>query len=223
MSAGKFLYILCEGERDEMFYERLCERITGQTYIQPTDFRLRRGANWKTAMAGAVLLVNRFKHWTERQDIGLIIAVDNDRAPGHPGHVSGYPRPLPPVDQKKPERYPALVRMLEKSLGSDLSTWPVHVALAVPVEMIESWLLILLDPNCPELPLFSEASQFLPRQYYGSNPPPQLKDLRDEAAARAGWSQDEIFYHAADAGDLEGLTQRSPSFQLFRNDLERWL
>ena len=174
MSAAKYLYILCEGERDEMFYERLCERLTGHTYILPTDFRLRRGANWKTAMAGAVLLVNRFKHWPERQDIGLIIAVDNDRAPGHPGSPLPHPRPLPPMDLKKPERYPALIRMLEKALGPDRSAWPVDVALAMPVEMIESWLLVLLEPGCPDLPLFSEAKQALPSQYYGGNPPPQL-------------------------------------------------
>ncbi len=59
--------------------------------------------------------------------------------------------------------------MLEIALGPNRNSWPVDVALAMPVEMIESWLLVLLNPDCPELPLFSEARQALPRLYYGAN------------------------------------------------------
>lgn len=222
MSAVKYLYILCEGERDEMFYERLCERITGQTYLQPTDLRVRQGSNWRTAMAEAKLLINRFTHWKEPQEVAVIIAVDNDRAPGHPGSEISHCRPLPPLDLKKPSRYSALTEMLEKALGPDRSEWPVDVALAMPVEMIESWLLVLLNPQCPELPLFSEAGQALPKLYYGGNPPPQLKDLRDLEAKKLNLNLDELFYHAADKGNLGGLAERSPSFELFRRDLEIW-
>ncbi|MES2705930.1 MAG: hypothetical protein V4726_04935 [Verrucomicrobiota bacterium] len=221
MSAAKFLYILCEGERDEMFYERLCERITGQTYIQPQDFRVRRGSNFKTAMAAARVLISRFKHWPEPQDVAVIIAVDNDRAPAHPGGKPA-PRPLPPLDLKKSARYPALVEMITAALGPDPGNRVVNVALAVPVEMIESWLLMLLNPDGGELPLFSEISP-ISRQYYGGGtPPPQLKELRDAEAAKLGLDLDTLFYNAADQGDLDRLAVRSESFALFRRDLLAW-
>lgn len=221
MSAGKFLYILCEGELDELFYERLCERITGQSYEQPQEFRVRRGSNFKTAIAAARVLLSRFRHWTQPQDVAVIIAVDNDRAPSHPGS-SPAPRPLPPLDLKKAPRYSALVALVNEMLGADPSTRSVDAALAVPVEMIESWLLLLLDPAREELPLFSDVSPISRHYYGGKNPPPQLKNLRDEAAATRGLSLDDLFYEAADQGDLDRLAARSPSFALFRDDLKQW-
>ena len=88
-----YLYILSEGERDEFFYGLIAERVTGRTFDRPADFRLRHGANWKTALAGGRLLLNRIKHWNEPQEVAVILAIDNDRAPGHPGSLPP-PRPL---------------------------------------------------------------------------------------------------------------------------------
>lgn len=221
MSAAKFLYILCEGERDEMFHERLCERITGKTYIQPQDFRVRRGSDFKTAMAAARVLISRFKHWTEPQDIAVIVAVDNDRAPGHPGGLPA-PRPLLPMDLKKSARYPALAEMITNALGPDPARRAVDVALAVPVEMIETWLLMLLDPDCGELPIFSEVSPISKQYHGGRTPPPQLKELRDAEAERRGVNLDTLFFTAADEGDLDRLAARSESFALYRRDLLAW-
>jgi hypothetical protein len=214
------LYILCEGELDEMFYERIAERVTGRSFVSDQEFRLRQGANWKSAMAMARLLIHQHKHWTEKQDIAVIIAVDNDRAPGHPGGKS-YSRPLPKADLVKEPRYPKLVSMLEGALGSDRSTWPVHVALAVPVEMIESWVLTLLHPDIDELPPFPEASRQMARLYYGTKPPPQLKDLRNSEAKARGLSLDELFWLAADQ-DLEAAEKSSASLALFLADLRSW-
>jgi hypothetical protein len=217
---AKYLYILCEGELDEMFYERIAERVTGETFQSDEEFRVRQGSNWKTAIATAQLLLNRFKGWKTPQEVAVIIAVDNDRAPGHPGGRA-YPRPLPKADQKKESRYPKLAALVKESLGEDPQQWPVKVALAVPVEMIESWVLTLLDPDREELPVFSEASGELARQYYEGKPPPQLKDLRDEEAAKRGLSRDELFWAAA-GSDLGTGASVSPSLQLFLNDLKSW-
>ena len=214
------LYILCEGELDEMFYEHIAERITGETFQSDEEFRVRQGSNWKTAMAAAQLLLNRFKGWKTPQEVAVIIAVDNDRAPGHPSGRT-YPRALPKADQKKEPRYPKLAALVEKTLGKDPEQRPVKVALAVPVEMIESWVLTLLDPDREELPLFSEASSELAKQYYGGKPPPQLKDLRDAEATKRGLSRDELFWAAAGC-DLEVGASASPSLQLFLNDLKSW-
>jgi len=216
----KHLYILCEGELDEMFYERLAERVTGQIFQSDQEFRVRRGSNWKTALAAAKLLINRVRHWQSKQDIAVIIAVDNDRAPGHPGGNT-YPRPLPKPDLKKQPRYPQLVSMLENTLGQDRLQWPIGVALAVPVEMIESWVLTLLNPGLDELPLYSEASSPLAKLYYGMTPPPQLKDLRDAEAKSRGMSLDELFWEAAEA-DLAPAAAVSHSLSLFLADLKGW-
>ncbi len=217
---AKHLYILCEGELDEMFYERLAERVTGQTFLQDEEFRLRHGANWKTAMASARLLISRFKHWQEKQDIAVIIAVDNDRAPDHPGGRQ-YPRPLPRVDQSKAPRHMKLQNMLNEDLGAVASTWPVDVALAVPVEMIESWVLLLLDPQREELPPFSQSSQRLAHIYYDRTPPPQLKDLRDEEAKQRGVDHLQLFWNAAEQ-PLEAAMTASPSLRMFVEQLKNW-
>ncbi len=218
----KYLYILCEGENDEMFYERLAERVTGLSFETPTDFRLRRGSNFKTAIANARLLLDRVRHWTGKQEVSVILAVDNDRASGHPGSEPP-PQNLPKFDRKKEARYPALQKMLEEKLGPDRTQWPVEAALAMPVEMIESWLLVLLNSDRDELPLFSKAQDKITREFYGkSPPPPQLKDLRDEEARTRGIRVDELFLKAADVGDLARLAELSPSFALFERELRAW-
>jgi len=218
---AKHLYILCEGELDEMFYERLAERVTGQTFQSDQEFRVRHGSNWKTALAASKLLINRVRHWQSKQEVAVIIAVDNDRAPGHPGGQP-YPRPLPKFDLDKPPRYRQLVAMLESALGKDRSQWPIDVALAVPVEMIESWVLTLLKPNeAEDLPPYSEASSPLAQRYYGTKPPPQLKDLRDAEAKSRGMSLDELFWTAAEA-DLDPAAAVSRSLALFIEDLKGW-
>ena len=216
-----YLYILSEGERDELFYERVAERVTGRSFERPSDFRLRHGANWKTALAGGRLLLNRVKHWNEPQDVAVILAADNDRAPGHPGSVLPHPRPLVGHDLKKPPRYPAVMQMVTDALGADRDAWPVDVAVAMPVEMIESWVLLLCEPNRPPLPLFAEAIQHSARTYYGAQPPPQLKDLCKAEAAGLGKSLEDYFWHAAEQ-NLEAAIAVSPSFKMFVDDVRQW-
>lgn len=216
-----YLYILSEGERDEDFYDLIAERVTGQTFERPSDFRLRRGENWKTALKKSRVLLNLVKHWKEQQDIAVIIAIDNDRAPGHPGALLPHPRPLVGHDLKKQPRYPALVKMVEDALGEDRSKWPMDVAIAMPVEMIESWVLLLCNPQRPALPLFAEAIQASARTYHGAAPPPQLKDLCKAEAAALGKPLDEYFWHAAEQ-DLEAAIEVSPSLKMFVEEIKQW-
>lgn len=214
------LYILSEGARDELFFDILAERITGNAYDPAEDFRLRKGANWKTVIAVGRLLLNLVKHWTEPQEIAVILAIDNDRSPGHPGAVPP-PRPLTGLDLKKAARYPAVVQMIEDTLGKDRKQWPVDLALAMPVEMIESWVLLLWDPHRAALPIFAEAIQPSARAYYGKPPPPQLKDLcKTEAAGRAR-TLEEFFWHAAEQ-DINAAAAASPSLQMFVTELRGW-
>jgi hypothetical protein len=215
-----FLYILSEGERDELFYELIAERVTGHKFERTSDFRLRHGANWKSALAGGRLLLNRVKYWKEPQDVAVILAIDNDRAPGHPGSLPLL-RPLVGYDLRKQPRYPAVKQMIVDALGDIRRAWPVDVAVAMPVEMIESWVLLLCDPNRPDLPLFAESNQQSARAYYGSQPPPQLKDLCKAEASNLGKSLDEYFWHATDQNIQAAITS-SPSFKMFVEELEQW-
>ena len=218
---GMHLYLLCEGETDELFYERLAERITGKTFTPDDEFRYRVGANWKTVFSHAKLLLDRVKQWSSKQDVAVIIATDNDRAPDHPGGVTS-PRPLPAFDLKKQPRYQALQNLLRDKLGQAVENWPVNVAVAVPVEMIESWLLLLLEPDLTELPQFPEANAAAARAYYGGTPPQQLKDIRDAIRQQRGVSLDTLFWEAADQGDLDHLAARSKSFAMFEAELRTW-
>lgn len=218
---AKELYILCEGELDDVFYETLAERVTGSSFSRTDDrFRVRHGANWKTAMAAARLMMSWVKHWQSKQDIAVIIAVDNDRCPNHPG---GTPpaRTLPPYDQKKQSRFVALNRIVEDALGPNRSQWPVDVAIAMPVEMVESWVLTLLKPERDTLPIYKEAAQFLARLYYGGTPPPQLEDLCKLEAESRSMNLMDLFFYAANC-DLAAAEAASPSFKMFTDELRAW-
>jgi hypothetical protein len=216
-----YLYILSEGERDELLYDLLAERVTGRKFDRPEEFRLRHGANLKTALAGGRLLLNRFRHWREPQEVALILAIDNDRAPGHPG-ASAHPRPLVGHDLKKAARYPAVVNMVEDALGRDRSQWPVDVAIAMPVEMIESWVLHLHDPQRAALPIFAEAAQASAKRYHGNqHSPPQLKDLCKQEAAAKGLRLEEFFWHAGEQ-PLDPVIAVSPSFRMFVDEIRQW-
>ncbi|MDB6174109.1 MAG: hypothetical protein JWL59_3420 [Chthoniobacteraceae bacterium] len=215
-----YLYILSEGDKDELFYQILAERITGQTFDQPSNFRLRNGSNWKTAQAQGRLLLNCVKHWSAQQDIAVILAIDNDRAPGHPGS-SPHPRALKGADLRKMPRYLLLLEMVTNALGTNRTEWPVKVAVAIPVEMIESWVLQLCNPTRATLPLFAESNQRSARDYYQGAPPPQLKDLCKFEADALEKPLDEYFWHAAEQ-DLDAAAAMSPSLKMFVDELKQW-
>jgi hypothetical protein len=218
------LYILAEGEPDELFYERLTERISGQTFCRPEEFRVRSGSNWKTVQAAAKLLLNRFRNYQTKQQIAILISLDNDRAPGHPGGRI-YPRVLPELDRKKEPRFGKMQELISSTLGSSAKARNVQVAVAMPVEMVESWLLLLLDKTLKQddLPPFAKASDTLPCAYYGAVPPPQLKDLRSEKQQSLDVDQTELFFGAANSGDLDLLATQSISFCVFQDDVRAWV
>lgn len=218
------LYLLCEDNLDEWLYEHLAERVTGQSFELGVEGpRLRPNPGWKGALAGARLLLNWIKRWHGQQDVAVILAVDNDRAPGHPGAPSVPLRPLPNADRRKEPRHAKLTEMVHAALGPRREDWPVTLAIAVPVEMIESWALHLHDPHRPEpLPIFSEAIQPGARAYHGGTAPPQLKNLVKAEAATLGISRDEYFARAAGDGDLEAAGAVSPSLAMFVSELHTW-
>jgi hypothetical protein len=217
------LFIFSECGRDAMFYECIAERVRDEQFSaihDLADIKPQKNAPWREVLRLARKTILRLKAWAASQHIGIIIAVDNDRAPGHPGGKMPS-RPLPKDDRKKAARYKELAAMLRDEFGADRTQWPVDVALAVPVEMLESWVLHLIDPTRGELPLFSRATKPGAIAFHGRTPPPQLKDLRDEAAASLSMNQDELFFHAA-GRDLAAAEAVSPSLQMFTDELRQW-
>jgi hypothetical protein len=216
-----FLYVLSEGEGDDLFIDLICERVTGQKFERTEEFRLRPGSNFKTALADARLLLNRFRKWSGPQDVAVVIAIDNDRAPGHPGAVE-LARPRMGSDCKKSPRFPDLQKQIEGTLGPDREKWPVDVAVAMPVEMIESWILILHNANRRALPVFKRANQPLARLYYGGSPSPQLRDLCEAEAAEHGLTFQEFFWKAVADGDINAAETASPSLKMFLDEVREW-
>lgn len=217
------LCILSESGRDEMFYERIAERVLNESFTAidlPVMVKTQRNAPWKEVLNLAQKTIKRLQHWEGQQHMALIIAVDNDRAPGHPG-AKPHARTLPPQDQRKAPRYPALQTLLQAQFGPDRATWPMDIALAVPVEMIESWVLVLLNPSRAELPIFGEADQASAITYFNGHPPKQLKDLCQQEAEAAAESRDQLFDRAAEQ-DLSTAEAASLSLKMFTDELRAW-
>jgi len=216
-----FIYIVAESEGDALFYLTCAERIHGTAF----DFKFcesRRGSGIAQArrMLRYMLADVRNSHGGG-PGIFWIAAIDNDRAPQHPNGA----RPLGTLtsaDQRKTNRYTELLAEASSQHVTDTG------AIAVPVEMIESWVLQALSPGALlDLPAFSEQEASLAITYYRvnhhSSPPPQLKDLAHAAMRQRGcqnWY--EFLIEVAGQLDATGLAQQSRSFALFRDDLLRW-
>lgn len=218
----KTLTVFSESPHDDFVYERLAERITGQSFALcdvPLGFRKRSGVDKVLGLLR--MLLKSLPRAGEISDRALIIAVDNDRCPGHPGALP-YQRQLPPVERNRASRWDAIQLALRQQWGENRSAWPLDVAVAVPVEMLESWVLLLLDPNRGPLPIYPNLSDMQARIYHHPEKPgPQLKDLAQEEARQRNLGKQELLMLAAD-GDLEGVEKVSPSFRMFADELRNW-
>jgi hypothetical protein len=102
------------------------------------------------------------------------------------------------------------------------------IALAVPVEMVEAWIVKALGPEIPNhlLPHFSrQVQQKAQNYYYPQQSPPQWKDLERQARLDCGREEDEEFYeHAASeiAMNAAQLADISISFKLFHDQVCAW-
>jgi hypothetical protein len=93
--------------------------------------------------------------------------------------------------------------------------------------MLESWLLLISNPgkyiNEQNLPPFAKRDSSSAKYYYKSNPPQQLKDLREIEKERLEiGSNREFCKYCADQLDPADLSQRSPSFKQFMDEVMAW-
>jgi hypothetical protein len=217
------LTVFSESAHDDFVYENLAERITGRSFELcdvPLGYRKHSGVEKVLAMIR--MLLRTMPKTGESSDRALIIAVDNDRCPGHPGAVP-HQRPLPPGERDRSSRWELIQAALRERWGENRAVWPMDVAVAVPVEMLESWVLLLLDPHRGSLPIYPNASDMQARIYHHPEKPgPQLKDLAQAEARQRNLSKQDLLIAAASDGDLEAVEKVSPSFQMFAEDLRAW-
>lgn len=218
-----FLHLLTEDGSDDLFYEACAERITGRSFDSKCA-KVKRGSGIRAVRAAIKYMLKGILRTGPVADTFFIVALDNDRAPQHPDGARP-PGVLSASDQRKINRHEELHAAVAAVLGEDRSQWPIPGALAIPVEMLESWVLLMCDSQRPQpLPYFPSADKPAAQQYHGTtNPPPQLKDLaHSEATARGIANRHELALDIALAHDSAAVAAVSRSYADFRDQLLTW-
>ena len=224
----KTLYLLTESDSDSLFYEACAEKITGAGFTTICR-RERKGAGIGAVRASLRLALAEASRMQMGSGVHFLIAMDNDRAP-HAQASDALPVAervrLAKQDSRKTDRHAELMAALDTVLGSDRSKWQVPIAIALPVEMIESWLLLIArGGQAHELPRFAKQDSQVARHFHQpATVPPQLKDRRDAVQAEDGFSNgNEWVLHLVFVKlDPVDLANRSPSFGLFKQWLDAW-
>lgn len=213
------LYLLTEDDNDDIFFELCAQRISGKSFLQTEPRRLRKNGGIGAVRKAMRPFLNDLRR-VESLDAYFIIALDNDRAPDHDRdhkRLSG----LAKSDHKKACRVCEIRQAIEEVWGANPDKWPAKGAVAVPVQMLESWILHSFDHAEDEaLPIFSSKTQARAIEFYNGNAPDQLKDLCD--ARRDGRDKADFTLEVASEMNLETVASRSPSFNSFHEQVTAW-
>jgi hypothetical protein len=222
-----YVYILSEDDNDDHFYEGCLNKITGICH-EVVPLRLRKNGGISEVRKKLPILLKTIQYSGHVENAWFLVALDNDRSPIHPDHTKPADfSKLPRDDQTKTCRYCDLERVVTEKLGTDRQQWPIKGVIAVPVQMLETWLLLIANPikhnDEKSLPMFAEKGKPSTRDYYKSNPPPQLKDLKEVEKQRLEIeSNGEFCKYCADQLNPVDLRQRSPSFKQFMDEINAW-
>ena len=219
-----YLHILSESDNDDLFFKGCLERITGRSFDFASRRRLRKGGGIAEVRRKGPVLLRQIKYTGPVDDTFFLIALDNDRSPVHPEHKSRHR--LSGQDRRKRCRFCELEALVQDILGPR-EKWPIPGAVAVPVEMIESWLLLIVNPdthgNEASLPIFSTKEHAQALRYYAPGAPPdQLKDLTTSERRALGLDTPAFREHCVHVLDPEDLAERAPSFALFKGQVDAW-
>ena len=232
------LYLVTESDNDAVFYTLCAAKMTGGEF-EPLPLKNRKG--------DGISAVQRQLKYALRcaraaaggsQPVAFIAAVDNDRAP-HEEHTTsaggdgGQRRigtgldhtKLSDCERARPNRLKWMMATVEGELGSNRSAWKMPVALAVPVEMLESWIVRALNEQPPQpMAHFSVTDSDRARKYYHPTaPPPQWKDLAAHEQSKRGCADKRDFYcEVVKSLDAQALASRSLSFRMFKEWLDGW-
>lgn len=218
-----YLYLLSESDHDDAFYKACIERLTGKT-VELISRRLRRGGGLSELRSKSRILLGQIKHTGYVAETFFLIALDNDRSPVHPTHEqrSGLSR----KERQKVCRYCEVDSVIQSILG-ERAEWLIPGAVAVPVEMLESWLLLICDGENyrdeASLPPFATKEGKLARDFYAPrNPPDQLKDLCDIERQKLSIDTRGFIVYCAGRLEPDDLVGRAPSFALFTRQVASW-
>lgn len=219
-----YLYLLTEDDNDDLFFEACLEKLTGLSFqLDNTRIRMRKGAGIAETRRMLRLVLQDLQRAGKQKNTYLVVTVDNDRAALHPHHTARHE--LTAVEKPKACRFCELQRAITELWGNNPAQWPVQVAIAVPVEMLESWLLLICGHPPETLPIFGTKAQPTTARYFAPHQPPdQLKDLCQVEMTRAAIKAKAEFYLdcAASRLDPAKLAAQSPSFADFKQQVKRW-
>jgi hypothetical protein len=211
--------VLSEDDFDDQVYVYLLETLLS-VGVELIPLRLRRGGGIGEVRKKLPLLLSLIRRTGRTEDTFFLIGMDNDRAAEHPSHERlGHTR-------GEACRHCAITHAIRTGLPDGR---PIPGAIALPVQMIESWLLLMHDavqyPQESSLPACARSDQHAARALYGANPPPQIKDLVDASLRSSSASRTKVDFalECVLRLDAEGLSARSPSFDRFRREVSRLL
>ncbi|HYR57830.1 MAG TPA: hypothetical protein VEO95_04345 [Chthoniobacteraceae bacterium] len=218
------LYVVSESDGDAFFYALCAKKFTGCAFtLSVMKNRKGDGVDAVTRQLKSALILARAAAGGA-ETVCFIGAMDNDRAP-HEENIALVRARLVPKEQARENRIAWMLETVEGVLGQNREAWPLHVALAVPVEMIESWIVRARREAEPQpTPHFSNENSNRAGHYYApSAPPPQWKDLAAEEQKQCGHMDRLTFYeHVVRELDAGALAGRSLSFRMFKEWLDAW-
>jgi hypothetical protein len=229
MKPHNYLYLLSEDDNDDVFYKACLEKIHNCEYeIIPT--RIRKGGGISAVRQALTPFLSAIKNTGPVESMFFLVSVDNDRRSLHPEHLKRDDfHKLSKKEQSNPCRHCEIEQRIYSNLGSQPEEWPIPGAIAVPVEMLESWLLLICDQTKygteTKLPVFSNKEKASAIKYYGgkNKVPNQLKDLVELERQSLGHSKREFYQHCASVLEPTDLARKSSSFAQFLNQVNHWV
>ena len=222
-----YLYILSEDKYDDIFYEKCLVKITKKSFnVIPT--RTEKGSGISDVRRKLPPLLKSIRYTGEVEDTFFLVAVDNDRRPVHPDHeVRADWSKLPKKEQGDKCRFCEIEKVAKSILGENRDDWPIKGAIVVAVEMMETWQLLICNPDRykreQDLPLFPKRHKQSAKAYYAFSPPAQLKDLVMVEQKRLNIKASSDFcLYCAEQLNVEDLKKRSPSFGLLCAQVADW-
>lgn len=217
------LFLVAESPTDAAVFAALAMRVRGET-MAPVPFRNRCGDGFDAVKRQLRYALVQARAAAGSGDVALLAACDNDRSP-HPENATTLDRRRLPLDeQARGSRRDWMLTEVERVFGANRARWPLPLALAVPVEMLECWIMrsVRAEPQPPRH--FSRAESESARRFYHPSPaPPQWKDLCDEEQAARGLpDRYALFLQVAQQLDPAALAARSRSFAEFKEWLDAW-
>ena len=129
------VYILSEDDFDDQVYVYVLETLL-KARVDLIPFRLRRGGGIGEVRRKLPLLLAAIRRAGPVDDTYFVVSIDNDRAPEHSTHEPHAPRAH---GCRRCELDDAIHVAMPDG-------WPIPGAVAVPVQMIEAWLLLMYEP-----------------------------------------------------------------------------